>query len=247
LQSLHFFIHQLRSFVRYARLIRVRVSFPQYSSLRYPLQSIQSSNCDTLATSITMKLSYILLLSVSATMQVIASEIANPDTQSASGVAAKEVISVGKQYMLDSEGLIRSSHVHTLNSPPGENADIEARAAKDKAKGKQGTKPAKGTPATAQPAKGNPAKGTPAKPTPAKPTPAKPTPAKPTPTPKNPPKGKTGKCMRQVTMKSSSGKGKPAKAKPGKGKVVKRTYIDFLKSRDAQATPMTFQTIAVRT
>jgi septal ring-binding cell division protein DamX len=184
-----------------------------------------------------MKLSYILLLSVSATMQVIASEIANPDTQSASGVAAKEEISVGKQYTLDPEGLIRSSHVHTLNSPPGENADIEARAAKDKAKGKQGNKPAKGTPATAQPAKGNPAKG----------TPAKPTPAKPTPTPKNPPKGKTGKCMRQVTMKSSSGKGKPAKAKPGKGKVVKRTYMDFLKSRDAQATPMTFQTIAVRT
>jgi hypothetical protein len=183
-----------------------------------------------------MKISYILLFSVSATMQVIAGEIANPDTRSASEVAGNGEIGVGKQYLQDSKSLIRSSQVHALNPLLGENTDIEARATKDKTKGKQGNKPAKGTPATVQPAKGNPPKG----------TPAKPTPVKPTPTPKTPPKGKTGKCTRQVTMKSSSGKSKPAKAKPGKGKVVKRTYIDFLKPRDAQATPKAFQKVAVR-
>jgi hypothetical protein len=193
-----------------------------------------------------MKISYILLFSVSATMQVIAGEIANPDTQSAYEVAGNEEIGVGKQYLQDSKSLTRSSQVHALNSLFGENADIEARATKDKTKGKQGNIPAKGTPATVQPAKGNPPKGTPAKPTPPKGTPAKPTPVKPTPTPKTPPKGKTGKCTRQVTMKSSSGKSKPAKAKPGKGKVVKRTYMDFLKPRDAQVTPKAFQKVAVR-
>ena len=170
-------------------------------------------------------------------MQVIAGKIVNPDTQSVFEVAGNEEIGIGKQYMQHPKGPIGPGPVYALNSLLEENAEIQARAAKDTPKEEQGNKPAKGTPATGKPAEG---------------TPAKPTSAKLTPTPKTSPKGNTGKCKRQVTMKSSSGQGKlakgdPAKGKPGgKGMAVKRTYTDFLKPRDAQATPIAFQTVALR-
>ncbi|KAJ4324836.1 hypothetical protein N0V94_001065 [Neodidymelliopsis sp. IMI 364377] len=188
-----------------------------------------------------MKVSCILLLSVSAAMQVIATPSGSPPITSASTNTSVEDRSFKRA--------IESGIVDTSNSNLGQHVEVKMRQPKP-------PKESKGKPAAG---KGTPAAG---KPTTEKPAAEKPTAGKPAAGKDKPAAGKgtaAGKDKPAAGVKPRGCKKTiiklPAKSTGGqkgtgtggrKAKGSKRSYIDFLMPRDAAGTPTSFQTHVAR-
>jgi hypothetical protein len=196
-----------------------------------------------------MKVSYILLLSVSAAMQVIATANGHPSTTSASTNTDVEDGSFKRA--------IESGIVNTSNSDLGQHVEVQMRQSKPPKKSKGKPTAGKGTPAAGKPTAEKP---TTEKPVAGKPSAGKDKPAagKGTAAAKDKPAAgvKPRGCKKTITKlpaKSTGGqKGTGTSGQKGKGtggqkaKGSKRSYIDFLMLRDAAGTPTSFQTHVAR-